>query len=532
MFVQVRQDRRFALTFWTGMAFILVYAVICALVLGGERFFDYHTTLLPILFVLLADVQLGLLLRRTESPQQRRIWRWWFWGTLCWVVAETIWFVAEVLLAIDLPYPSPADAFWLAGYGLILRGLIAQIRLYGVPLGSGRRRLLTAVSALAVAVVVGLVLPPIVRDFSIARWVEGLLDVLYPLLDLALLLLTFTLVLTLGPSYAREAWLLIAAGFGIIATSDLLFVGLTWHDLYYPEDEYTLLSIVTDYLYIVGYLVWALGFYAYRVLQRMVSSAPAVQVRARREVSAPSKNRALVFTNAQGKVIEYTPVLEALADVEEGMLLEQILPSSVVRMIAQRLQHEDFLPGLPVTLRHKDGTEIPARVYAQAVRYGGEWWGMNLLLECYAPVARSDDLSEEQRRLAEHMLHRAGELERALKEGMHIYLTDMVNACYREVLTWAGPLVARKYLADLATAAREQGWAIRLDEEGTALTYPDTLDTQALRQVVVFLTRHAREVAAHLVTEEAIAGAVAAVVDALPEDVRALLAGEGLLEAA
>ena len=52
-------------------------------------------------------------------------------GLILWAAAESIWAYYELVLAQETPFPSPADAFWLAAYGPIGYHMFSTSKFFG-----------------------------------------------------------------------------------------------------------------------------------------------------------------------------------------------------------------------------------------------------------------------------------------------------------------------------------------------------------------------------------------------------------------
>ena len=55
-----------------------------------------------------------------EPKYQLYTLTWFTMGLILWFIAELSWTYYELGLGIENPYPSPADAIWLAGYPFII----------------------------------------------------------------------------------------------------------------------------------------------------------------------------------------------------------------------------------------------------------------------------------------------------------------------------------------------------------------------------------------------------------------------------
>ena len=216
------------------------------------------SNVLPAAGAALAFASAALCWRRYGFGLSRRFDAVWFCfalGTGMWVVAEVTWAVYYFVLDIPVPYPSVADLFYAGGYFPLLVGLALYLGAFSVALSGWW--LAGAVVSIAIvgAVALGLELPTeLSRGLSP---VNTLSDLAYPILDLALFSLTaFSLAIFLG---------------GAISKWWILFGGASL--LYVVGDEYFLFQIavgtyyngsVDDLFFILGYLTFALAFYAHR----------------------------------------------------------------------------------------------------------------------------------------------------------------------------------------------------------------------------------------------------------------------------
>jgi diguanylate cyclase (GGDEF)-like protein len=162
---------------------------------------------------------------RRHRPVRRRLWVALLGGMASWVMGEAVW-TWEVWVAHRQPFPSVADAFFLAGYVLFGLALFWLVR--GRQPGRDRAALIDAsVVAIGVGVLVAVfVITPIAADFS--QSVSGrIIGSLYPLGDLLLLGMLVRLSSTPG---ARTAafWLLVTAmTASLVADAGYNFITLT-----------------------------------------------------------------------------------------------------------------------------------------------------------------------------------------------------------------------------------------------------------------------------------------------------------------
>jgi signal transduction histidine kinase len=215
--------------------------------------------LVPMDLVALAAALLAA--RRCEGSSELRS----FWLAMSAAVAsETI---ADVLLfANDAayanpPFPSPADAFFLAFYVLLFYALLR------VPVARITRtaRLRTLLDGATIvigggAVVWYLVLGPTAQAESATTLAKGV-SLAYPIGDLVLLAGLATVLLRQSPIVLRTPLLLIACGMLVSIVADLVYGYGTLHGTYTGGDP-------IDTLYVLEFLFFALAALSQRAIPR------------------------------------------------------------------------------------------------------------------------------------------------------------------------------------------------------------------------------------------------------------------------
>jgi hypothetical protein len=158
----------------------------------------------------------------------RRAWRLLTFGLLAFFLGQATIAVYQFALGIEVPFPSVADVFWLAGYPLLAAALLGFLRTYtesGFPIGSSAERTWLAAG---VAVVAAAIEAPLLRPLVVepAPWLAKLLNVSYPVLDIVLLVPTALLIriaLRFRGGAVWRVWAAILAGFVFICAADVLF---------------------------------------------------------------------------------------------------------------------------------------------------------------------------------------------------------------------------------------------------------------------------------------------------------------------
>jgi diguanylate cyclase len=181
---------------------------------------------------------------RLHRPERPAMWYWFSAGQIVWVVGDAIYEYYQYVLD-QAPYPSPADAFYLSAYPMLVIGFVLLVR------GRRSRDLTGLVDSAVVATGLGLVLwvfvlHPIAADTTTST-VERLISTAYPAMDamlLALLARLFTSAGTRTPS----ARLLGVAGV-LLLVADVAFSLLT---LYLDYE-----GIALDAGWLLSYVTWA-----------------------------------------------------------------------------------------------------------------------------------------------------------------------------------------------------------------------------------------------------------------------------------
>jgi signal transduction histidine kinase len=144
-------------------------------------------------------------------------------GVLCWGVGETVWNL-EAMATGEIPYPGPADFFYVAGYPLIFAGVVLLPYLRPGRFERLRLAIDAAAGSLSLAVVMWVSYLSRVTDFDATQApLESLLNLFYPFGDV--FLATALMILAMRRSEqrldARVIVLAVAVAFTTVA--DVIF---------------------------------------------------------------------------------------------------------------------------------------------------------------------------------------------------------------------------------------------------------------------------------------------------------------------
>jgi diguanylate cyclase (GGDEF)-like protein len=208
---------------------VAAYAVTSALVADHQALAAAVGKLVYLVPVAVATVA-SLLAARATASHQRSLWQVLFCSNLLWLGGEAIWAVYHYVLHREPPFPSVADALYLASYLLVLPAIVLGFR--GALATRVWRALLDA-STMLVALAVGgytlLIGPQLAWGFSLATAT----GIAYPLFGMAILMLLGTLAFT-GHRQVPQAVRLVAIAFAASALTDVGYTYLTVLHEYVP----------------------------------------------------------------------------------------------------------------------------------------------------------------------------------------------------------------------------------------------------------------------------------------------------------
>ena len=160
-------------------------------------------------------------------------------GLALWLIAEGLWAYYTIGLQIEVPFPSLADVFWLAGYVPLGYHLLVMAKFYGRIKKRNLIMVCVATAIFAAAYINDIVEPSLLLDND--ELLPLAISVAYPLLD-AVLIIPVVLVL-LTPTRGKltsipwifVSWLLTASAdaiFGHTVVSNLAAEITIWNLLY------------------------------------------------------------------------------------------------------------------------------------------------------------------------------------------------------------------------------------------------------------------------------------------------------------
>ncbi|HEV8387689.1 MAG TPA: hypothetical protein VGQ03_08705 [Nitrososphaera sp.] len=175
-------------------------------------------------------------------------------GLVLYLIAEILWAYYSIGIGIEVPFPSLADAFWLAAYAPFGYGLFKLANLYkGIKRTNTRSTIIMAVlvGIFACYYIVQLIF---VSDVSTPDGALALgIGIAYPILDAILVVPALVAVLSAGRGYLTAVpWIFISWIFTAIADSIFGFTAIT--SMAYDIS-------IWNVFYNIAYLSMAAGMY-------------------------------------------------------------------------------------------------------------------------------------------------------------------------------------------------------------------------------------------------------------------------------
>lgn len=444
----------------------------------------------------------GVWLFTGNKDASKKIWGQMVIGLLASTVAEVIWAYYEVILGQDVPYPSIADLFWLFGYAMICVALFTQYRLFQVAPSRQQKQIIVALVIVFFLIGGLMVLGPIIQGFNPEEALPSLLNIAYPLFDLALLILALAVIFSLAQGRFVMVWYILGIGLVFMAAADLMFSYADWNGIYYPESHLNGITLLIDTLYYVAYLTMGLAAYTYRVISTLLQPVTMDIV-----LRSLTKSNILVFVDPNGRIISlsenFSNLVHSPAPSQyvkmplcEALKIDQSL---VENLIAETIKYGS-LSTRPMVIRDLQGRPKDTWLTSLAV-YNDQ---KNLV--CIAMVLRTNldlqgeeerPLSDEQKMLVNYYLTQAGTYRSEENQVIKTYFLEQIRLLYSLIQQFSGRPMADKLLAYLSQVANGNDWHFTFT--GQEIGIPNEYEGQTLAERLSILLQEAKNFAANVI---------------------------------
>ena len=201
--------------------------------------------------VIISGVSLERYWRKAKG-QFPIVWLYFTCGLFLWFIGEAVWAGYTLILGVELPYPSAADIFWIAGYIPFFIALYLYVKLFGHALTRKNVATVMAVTVTLTVVVTATLLAPILGAEE--DLVTIAMDFAYPILDLSLLSVALLGLIIFWRGKLAKSWLLINAAIMMDVCADIFFSYTTAQGIYYSGH---MLELLFDF----SYLFFLMAFY-------------------------------------------------------------------------------------------------------------------------------------------------------------------------------------------------------------------------------------------------------------------------------
>ena len=166
-----------------------------------------------------------------------------------WFVAEMIWAFNELVLEID-PYPSIADAFWLAGYPFIFIFMV----LYLKPFRKSISKKIFSISVIIPLILVAVTIFDTLKVEKENQFFLFLLTISYPILDALILVPAVIGIILFLKGEISILWSLISLGILSVSLADIGFFITQYNYTYYTGHP-------IEIFFYWSYIFWTFGAY-------------------------------------------------------------------------------------------------------------------------------------------------------------------------------------------------------------------------------------------------------------------------------
>ncbi len=455
-------------------ALAIAYVAINGLTIGGDAFVIALNNNIAIpLAIAVTLLTIWLWNRLAIGSQNRVLWTGLAIGWVLWTIAEFWWGIASII-GQKVPYPSWADFFWLAGYVPMFIALWTRIRSLPRSITPLQQAGIWVSVLLSLGWTIWFVLLPIVRYNDPSVVLESVLNLLYPLVDLFLLILILRIFFTYQQGIIGRAWGWLSLGFVLHSISNLVFSYASTAELFYPDDRVNLLSSLgIDAPYNLAYLFWLIGLW----IVRGIHGTHQVIQPANVALTPVSNTHLLVFTKGDDTVIDVSGNFAHVFNVNAvvGMSVSDVLGISPLE--ADRLLKESragsILAERAMTVNTRFGPR-EARVSGISItnpqqEYSGATFLLRMIVE---NRSLDESLSNEQKQMVQVLLRKTGVKEKEEQEIMQLlvgYYLAHLRGFHQHVFENGGATMADAFFVELQSVVQKHGWQMDIHPGETML---------------------------------------------------------------
>ncbi|MBN2257175.1 MAG: hypothetical protein JW704_05040 [Anaerolineaceae bacterium] len=243
------------------LIFAVAYIIVDLVLLNKNPKFIINTNIIlnPVVAIITALIALVLVGKMGPGNPKRTLWVGLAAGWSLWAVAELL-YALPLFIGKEATYPSAADVFFILGYIPIIYTFLQRQRTVPVDLSRNKQISALVIFLLVIGFTGYFILMPIIRVFNPDEAVISILNLVYPLLDLGLLLLVLRRFFAFGQGSYGLAQMWVAIGFIVKTFSDLAYYYLIGIDRYYHYGLVHFNSVfLVDFTHTASYLLFLIG---------------------------------------------------------------------------------------------------------------------------------------------------------------------------------------------------------------------------------------------------------------------------------
>jgi hypothetical protein len=326
---------------------------------------------------------------------------------------------------------------------------------------------------ISILLIIYLIFVPIIQEITPDRIFEGIVNLLYPVLDLILVALLLILSISTRKSRFNIAWLFIGLGLGFTNVADLVYGYASWYEIY-TGDFTNAISIFIDWAYIAGYPVFALGIFAYRIAVKHNPAQSILPSFETQEESNLANITYLVYTDAKDHIIQVSENLFFTIPDTQSYPLQDFLsiitgsdPKSgegLFLSLKSELQTHDLISELPIQLEFPDQTSQLAWISGIPIyTAGNDFAGMNLAIRTYKPgIMPNEGLSEHHAQIAHYIIKKCAIHIFPFSEAWLSFTNQWIDVLVVALTSNVGEPTAKELLALLAEIISQEKFPLLL----------------------------------------------------------------------
>ncbi len=447
---------------------VIIYILINLFRVGGDEFILNLNSYIIFPFAIATVILAYKLARQIQAKGKNRL-LWWglFIGWSLWLFAHVLFTIVPEFTGEEIPYPSWADFFWILGYLPMYIALSERLRTLPKTSSSAQKLAIWVSTLISLIGAIVFVIIPIIQNNDPDAILQNILNIVYPLLDLGLMILVIRIFFIYQQGRYGQVWRWFSIGFIFSSFADLLFASLTTFGLYYPDGEANFLStIVTDVPFNLSYLFWPIGLILLQSIQNSHQVFEDVHIR----VNLVPNTHLLIFTRADDIIIDVSANYAKIfpANMAKGNTLQDALGISLEE--AESIL-KDSKTGKIIKERSLLATTIEgqARVWASGIVVlspQGKYSGLCLLLRLFhTDYSLEKLLTDNEKADIQSILTKAetGQKEQEeIKQLLAHYDRAFLRALYNRVFNEGGSIMADTFLAELQSVAKENQWQVKI----------------------------------------------------------------------